>query len=282
MIQLPQLLYVVAEQIDGSATTARSPSASPRARRGVSAENVQYLVDEKLRPLGVLAGPDGAQPELQKPDPLLALKFRTAVIPKGCRETLTTLFYPFFFPPVVLAVLAALVAVDVWFFFFHGVAQSLRELLYNPLLMLMVLGLVVIATALHEIGHATATRYGGAEPGVMGVGIYIVWPAFYTDVTDAYRLGRGGTAAHRPRRHLLQRHLHPGHRRRLRGDRLRAAADPDLVQHLQIIQQLLPFLRLDGYYILSDLTGVPDMFARIKPTLKSLVPGKRRGRGCTS
>jgi putative peptide zinc metalloprotease protein len=42
---------------------------------------------------------------------------------------------------------------------------------------------------------------------------------------------------------------------------------------MQILQQLLPFLRLDGYYILSDLTGVPDMFARIKPTLKSAVPG---------
>jgi putative peptide zinc metalloprotease protein len=42
---------------------------------------------------------------------------------------------------------------------------------------------------------------------------------------------------------------------------------------MQILQQLLPFLRLDGYYILSDLTGVPDMFARIKPTLKSALPG---------
>jgi putative peptide zinc metalloprotease protein len=42
--------------------------------------------------------------------------------------------------------------------------------------------------------------------------------------------------------------------------------------HLEIIQQFLPFIRLDGYYIVSDLTGVPDMFARIKPTLTSLLP----------
>ena len=35
-------------------------------------------------------------------------------------------------------------------------------------------------------------RYGGAEPGEIGVGVYIVFPAFYTDVTDSYRLGRGG------------------------------------------------------------------------------------------
>jgi putative peptide zinc metalloprotease protein len=26
----------------------------------------------------------------------------------------------------------------------------------------------------------------------MGVGLYIIWPVFYTDVTDAYRLGRWG------------------------------------------------------------------------------------------
>src|SRR5439155_2955512 len=38
------------------------------------------------------------------------------------------------------------------------------------------------------------------------------------------------------------------------------------------LHQFLPFIRLDGYYIVSDLSGVPDMFARIKPTLKSLNP----------
>ncbi len=38
-------------------------------------------------------------------------------------------------------------------------------------------------------------------------GLYMVWPAFYTDVTDAYRLAAARPAAHRPRRPLLQRHL---------------------------------------------------------------------------
>ncbi len=41
------------------------------------------------------------------------------------------------------------------------------------------------------------------------------------------------------------------------------------------MQQFLPFLRLDGYYILSDLTGVPDMFQRLRPTLRSLLPWRR-------
>ena len=32
-----------------------------------------------------------------------------------------------------------------------------------------------------------------------------------------------------------------------------------VAQHLIILQQLLPLLRFDGYYVLTDLTGVPDI-----------------------
>src|SRR4051794_32885183 len=47
-----------------------------------------------------------------------------------------------------------------------------------------------------------------------------------------------------------------------------------LVQNFPILHQLLPPLRLDGYYIISGLTGVPDMLARIKPVLLSMLPGR--------
>jgi putative peptide zinc metalloprotease protein len=275
VIQMPALLYFVAEQVDGKRSHAEiAERVTEKLERGVSADNVQYLLDEKLRPLGVLAAPDGSSPKVEKADPLLALKFRTAVVPARLSRVLTTVFYPFYFPPVVLAVLAGLVAVDMWFFFVHGAAQSTRELLYNPVLLLMVFGLVVLATALHEIGHATAARYGGAEPGVMGVGIYVVWPAFYTDVTDAYRLNRAG----RLRTDLGGVYFNVIFILGIAGAYALTGFEPLLVlivvQHLQILQQFLPFLRLDGYYILSDLTGVPDMFTRIKPTLKSMVPWK--------
>ena len=34
-----------------------------------------------------------------------------------------------------------------------------------------------------------------------------------------------------------------------------------------MMQQLLPLLRFDGYHVLADLTGVPDLYHRIRPTL---------------
>ena len=48
------------------------------------------------------------------------------------------------------------------------------------------------------------------------------------------------------------------------------------VTHLEMLEQLLPFVRFDGYFILSDLVGVPDLFARVAPILRSAVSRGRR------
>jgi putative peptide zinc metalloprotease protein len=47
-----------------------------------------------------------------------------------------------------------------------------------------------------------------------------------------------------------------------------------MLTHVEIVQQLLPSLRFDGYFILADLIGVPDLFRRIGPTLRGLIPGR--------
>jgi putative peptide zinc metalloprotease protein len=275
VIQLAPLLYLIAELSDGVRTNEEIAAAVSEAiKRGVSADNVRQLVDERLQPLGVIAPADGSEPELQKADPLLALKLRAALVPERVVNAITKIFKPLFFPPVLLAVLAGLAALDVWLFAYHGVAQSLREVLYSPALLMMMLGLVIISAAFHECGHATACAYGGARPGVMGAGLYIVWPAFYTDVTDAYRLGKAG----RLRTDLGGVYFNVVFMLAVFGVYAVTGYEPLLLvipfMHLEILHQFLPFIRLDGYYIVSDLTGVPDMFARIKPTLASLLPWK--------
>jgi len=193
IIQLTNLLYTVLERVDGQRDEeAIAEEVSHELQRGVSAGNVRMLLDEKLRPLGLVCAPDGTSPKLEKPDPLLALKFRTAIIPAHLSQPIASFFKPLFWPPVVIAALVALVAFDAWLFLGHGVAQGFREALYQPTLLLLVLGMVIVSAAWHEFGHAAGCAYGGACPGAMGAGIYIAYPAFYTDVTDAYRLNRGG------------------------------------------------------------------------------------------
>src|SRR5207302_2649573 len=92
----------------------------------------------------------------------------------------------------VLVILAVVAIFDRWLFLDHGLARATQQVLLNPTLALAIFGLTVASTALHELGHATACRYGGARPGPIGVGLYLAWPVFYSDVTDTYRLGRMG------------------------------------------------------------------------------------------
>jgi putative peptide zinc metalloprotease protein len=39
-----------------------------------------------------------------------------------------------------------------------------------------------------------------------------------------------------------------------------------------MVRQLTPLVRFDGYHVLADVTGVPDLFHRIKPTLLGALP----------
>src|SRR5437588_9939291 len=83
-IQLTQLLYTVAEKADGKRSVSEiAESASHQVGRRVSADNVRFLIEKKLRPTGVLAQADGATPKLKRADPMLALRFRAGVVPEG-------------------------------------------------------------------------------------------------------------------------------------------------------------------------------------------------------
>src|SRR5918992_3365603 len=273
VIRLSPLLYVIAHAADGRRDAETIAAAVSRLLgRRMSGGNVRFLVERKLRPAGVLAAPDGSTPPLPKRAPLLALRHRPPLVSERVVGALGLALAPWFLPPVVGAVLVAVAAFDAWLFGFHGIAGGLRSALYNPLLLLGLAASVIVATAFHEIGHAGACRCGGARPGVMGVGFYLVWPAFYCDVTDAYRLGRAG----RLRVDLGGVYFNAIFALLAGGGYFATGQEGLLLiavlQHLTIVQQLLPLLRFDGYYVLSDLTGVPDILSRIGPILRSLIP----------
>jgi putative peptide zinc metalloprotease protein len=277
VIQLSELLYLVAKFSDGSRSYDDvAQEVSREYGKGVSGDNVRTLVEDKLRPLGVMTLEDGSSPELKKPDPLLALKFRKQLIPERWSRAASAPFKPLFWPPVALAALVGFVLFDIWLFGHHGVAQGMRQAMYQPALMVVLFGMVVLSAAWHEFGHAAGCSYGGAKPGGMGAGIYLAYPAFYTDVTDSYRLSRTG----RLRTDLAGVYFNILFVLATAGLYFLTHWEPLLllvvIQHIEMAHQLLPFLRLDGYYIVSDLTGVPDLFARIGPILSSMVPFRRQ------
>ena len=179
-------MYALLEEADGRRDNANLAVAmSKRLGRGLDEQHVVRLA-EKLADQGLLAGTEHKAPP--KRNPLLALRWKVLVTNPEITRRLTAPFTFLFRPWLMGPVLAGFLLVC-WFVLFHkGVASATAQAFNSPGLLLLVFGLAVASAGFHELGHAAACRYGGATPAGMGVGIYLVWPAFYTDVTDAYRL----------------------------------------------------------------------------------------------
>jgi putative peptide zinc metalloprotease protein len=268
VIQLTRLLYLVVSLIDGCHRPDEIATlASSALGRSLSAEQVRYLITAKLGPLGVVAGA-GTPAVLPTASPLLALRARVTLLPEAAACAAGTLLRPLFRWPVVIAVVASVAALDFWLFTTHGLAPAFRQVLNDPVDLLVVAGLTIASALFHECGHAAGCRFGGARPGRIGAGIYLVWPAFFTNVTDSYRLNRAG----RLRTDLGGLYFNLIFMLVLAACYAATSAELLLLvialTHLEMLQQLLPFVRFDGYFILSDLVGVPDLFARVTPVLR--------------
>lgn len=92
--------------------------------------------------------------------------------------------------PLLVPILVLVAIAHGWLYIVHGVAHSFLEVLYTPGLLVAVFAILLFSGLFHEFGHASALRYGGGKGRGMGAGIYLIYPVFYTDVTDSYRLGR--------------------------------------------------------------------------------------------
>ena len=140
-----------------------------------------------------------------------------------------------------------------------------------------------IAKVIHELGHAyTAKRYGVRVP-TMGIALLVLWPVLYTDTSEAWKL--------------------PGRRQRLAIAAAGMAAELALASMATLLWSFLPdgplrsavfmiattswvitlfinlnpFLRFDGYYLLSDFLEVQNLqdrsFALGKWKLRQLILG---------
>jgi putative peptide zinc metalloprotease protein len=275
-IQLTELLYRVLEGIDGERSLDDvADLVSAATGRGVSADNIRQLLANKLIPLGLVLHADGtiaASADTGRPRSALAVNMRMKMVGPRYIDPVTGVLQHLYAPPVLLVVLLIAAIAHGWLFFAHGVAAGFHDVLYSPGLLLAVLGVIVVSTAFHEFGHASALRYGGGKVRGMGAGMYLVYPAFYTDVTDNYRLGRWarvrtdlggfyfnlifGTV-------LIALYL-------ATGQEFLLLVVVFIV--LEIVHQTLPFVRLDGYWALADLTGMPDFFSQVGPFLRTILP----------
>ena len=281
-IQLTEMLYLILTHVDGERTLDDiAAEVAAATSRPVSANNVRYLIGMRLLPLGLVARDEQSpaprtEAAIRSP---LKVMMRRRVLTARAIDPFTKVLKILFWPPIVAIVLSAVVLTHWWVLGVRGLGDAAHQVFARPELLLVLGALMVASAVFHEFGHASALRYGGGQVRGMGVGLYLVYPALYTDVTDSYRLDRRS----RVRTDLGGVYFNLIFALAVLGVYALTHQPFFLLiiplTDLAILDEFSPFLRFDGYWALADLTGLPDLFTLMGPFVRSMLPARWRGRG---
>ncbi|MGK5629171.1 daptide biosynthesis intramembrane metalloprotease [Streptomyces sp. URMC 123] len=140
-----------------------------------------------------------------------------------------------------------------------------RSLLSNPVPLSVYAALIVvmmIATSIHEMGHASALIRHGGRPSRIGVMLFYLTPAFFCDVSDSWRLPHNmqrvrialaGPAVQTFLAGACAVAAWPMASSRVRDVLLLFAVG----SYITGLLNLMPFIKLDGYLALMAKTDLP-------------------------
>lgn len=200
------------------------------------------------------------------------------LVSRSALEPLTRITSGLVRKPLLFAFLVLLIIVD---------AAVLLKWVQNPTALWsggvlqwpVVMGLVLLGVLIHELGHVSALRRFGRQSGGIGFGIYWIFPTFYADVSETWRL---------PGRHRALVDVGGLYFQGIYmigiGVWALLAEHPETpilvmwTSHFMMLYTLNPTLKFDGYWLLTDLTGVTNLHSRIMTSARQLVSRLRGDR----
>ncbi len=233
-------------------------------------QGLYTLLYEKLVVYGILKGHDNKIKEYQKPS-YLNLSF--IIINEKILSRITKQFHFLFNKKIALAILFLsffVIASQLYYNYSTFKTFNLQEsIVYFFVVM-------ALSVTFHEIGHATAADFFGAKHGGIGGGFYIFTPVYFADVTDIWRLSS-------TKRIVVN--LSGMYFEIIFGSVLSIIAyclDNNtlllisLVVCVKTFFNLNPFLRSDGYWVLSDAVGKPNLMSHGFNKIKQIFKPKER------
>lgn len=258
---LTQLLYL----IDGKRSINEiAEMFSKEIGKGCSPSDVKKMIETHLIPYGIIVAEDRTE-ERPKQQSYLYLKipFFSQRILRPITGVLERLFARFFF---VLAVVSAIVFHLYFYIFAEKPAVSVSSV--TGLDIILVYALVFLSTLFHELGHSSACHHFGARHGDIGLGLYLYFPVFYADVSDVWQLKRTERAIVDFGGVYFQLLLVPILYIAYVFSHSLFFLYTIYALDFSIVTSLNPLLRFDGYWLASDLAGVPNLRKRSQETIK--------------
>lgn len=119
----------------------------------------------------------------------------------------------------------------------------------------------IVSAFIHEFGHIAACNRFTKKNGEIGVGIYFLFPVFYSNITPIWTAKKEERIITNLAGVYVQLYIIVALFIIYLITGIHEIQDIIALSTLVILYQLIPFIRTDGYWILSDLTDSPNLLS---------------------
>ena len=193
--------------------------------------------------------------------------FSMTLLPEYILKYLSVLLTPLF--NKWLSAALALVFICVHFSLFANISHAATLGISMSTIPMFLLAMLM-SYFIHELGHITACKRFNCPHGSIGFGIYIVFPVFYADVSKAWRLSQKQRAVVDLGGIYFQLIL------LIVVDCYAFFYESQFAYVLSwtitltMLHTLNPFFKFDGYWLLSDLSGITNLHDKMRTALNRI------------
>jgi putative peptide zinc metalloprotease protein len=272
-LKINQETYNLLNLIDGVLNLSEIQQLfNDKYNKKISLQQLESLLCKELSKYGILKGYDENIKPYQKPD---YLKLSFIIFNERFVSKIVKYFSFLFKPKTALLILTGCLSI-ISFLVILNFDTYKNFNLQESLIYFFII--MAISVTFHEIGHASSANYFGAKHGGIGGGFYLFTPVYYADVTDIWRLSKWQRIVVNLSGmyfELIFCTLIALIGFLINDFVLTIIA---IIVSFNTLFNLNPFLRSDGYWVLSDLTNKPNLlhhsFDRVKDIYRIII-GKK-------
>jgi len=119
----------------------------------------------------------------------------------------------------------------------------------------------IISAFIHEFGHIAACNRFTKKNGEVGIGIYFIFPVFYSNITPIWSAKKQERIITNLAGVYVQLFIILGLFIAYLITDNHQIQDVIAISTIVILYQLIPFIRSDGYWIISDITDTPNLLS---------------------